>query len=80
MIIEIFNQFIKKLINCNSWNYPWSREVGEDTFDFLSFQINKQFWIIKDYLLAICNILHIKVISILLSYLDMMFSIYEDLE
>lgn len=79
MMMEIFDRFIGELVNCNSRNYPWSREVGEDASDLLSFQINKQFRIIKDCLLAACNTLHVKGAPISLSYLHMTFSTYEDL-
>lgn len=79
MMLEIFDLFIAELKNCNRRNYPWSREVGEDAFDLLDFQITKQFWIIKDCLVAACNMLHKKGAPLPLSYRQMTFSTYEDL-
>lgn len=62
MMMDIFDQFIGELENCNSRNCPWSREVGEYAFDLLNFQITQQFRIIKDCLGTACNTLHKKVL------------------
>lgn len=79
IMMEIFDLFIGELENCNSRKYPWSREVGEDAFDLLNFQISEQFRIIMDCLVAACNTLHEKAAPLPLSYHQMTFSTYEDL-
>lgn len=78
-MMEIFDLFIGELENCNTRKYPWSREVGEDAFDLLNFQISKQFRIIIDCLVAACNTLYGKGAPLPLSYHQMTFSTYKDL-
>ena len=78
IILEILNQFVDELVRCSA-RRPWDKETGEDAVDFLEFQINTQFSIIKDCLVKACNTMDKKGVKMTSSYCQEEYSTFKQL-